>query len=378
MSVAGERVSTRLPDFPWDTIAGAKRRAAEHPGGIVDLSVGTPVDPTPDVVQQALRDAANAPGYPQVWGTPELRRAIIDHLSTTWNSVPLVEQQVMPVIGTKWLVAWLPTLLGLGPDDVVVIPRTAYPTYRVGAELCGAQIVECDDPSALPAGTKLVWINSPANPHGAILDREQLRAWVQVTRDVGAVLASDECYAEFAWDEPAWSVLDQSVCGQDADGVLCCYSLSKESNLAGYRGGFVAGDAGLIGELLALGKHTGMMLATPVLAAMTAALSDRRHVQDQRERYRARRELLGAALIEAGFTIDDSQGSLYLWSTRGEDCRATVDWLAELGILAAPGDFYGESGRHHVRIALTAPDERIMAAAERLRETTRAAAAPRG
>ncbi len=365
--MSGERVSVRLPDFPWDTIAGAKARAGEHPDGLIDLSVGTPVDPTPEVVQRALVDAANAPGYPQVWGTPALRRAIIDHLMSTWNSVSLVEQQVMPVIGTKWLVAWLPTLLGLGADDIVVIPTTAYPTYRVGAELVGARVVECDDPSQLPEGTKLVWINSPANPHGAILDREQLRGWVSATRAMGAVLASDECYAEFAWEEPAWSVLDQAVAGQDASGLLCCYSLSKESNLAGYRGGFVAGDQGLVTELLALGKHTGMMLPTPVLAAMTVALTDRRHVQDQRERYRARRDLLGSALIEAGFTIDDSQGSLYLWSSRGEDCRATLDWLAELGILAAPGDFYGEAGRQHVRIALTATDEQIMAAAQRLR-----------
>lgn len=361
------RLSSRLPDFPWDTIAVAKARAQAHPEGIVDLSVGTPVDPTPAVAQAALTAAANAPGYPTVWGPASLRQAVIDHLHERWNTPLLTEQSVLPVIGTKWLVAWLPTLLGLGPDDTVVIPTTAYPTYRVGAELVGATVLECDDPAALKdAQPRLVWINSPANPHGAILSRQQVRAWVEFARRSGAVLASDECYGEFAWDAEPVSVLDVDVCGGDLTGLLAAHSLSKQSNLAGYRAGFVAGDPDLVTELLALGKHTGMMLPSPVLAAMEAVLRDRAHVGEQRERYRHRRGLLRDALERAGFTIDHSEGSIYLWASRGEDCRATVDWLAERGILVAPGDFYGEAGRRHVRIGLTAPDERIDAAARRL------------
>lgn len=359
-------LSSRLPDFPWDTIAAAKARAGEHPDGIVDLSVGTPVDPTPAVARDALTAASDAHGYPQVWGTPGLRAAIIAHLRTRWGAGELNEHQVMPVIGTKWLVAWLPTLLNLGAGDVVVIPTTAYPTYRVGAELVGATVVECDDPAAIPASAKLIWINSPANPHGAILWREQLVAWIEAARRVGAVLTSDECYGEFAWDAEAFSVLDEGLNGGSVDGLLAVMSTSKESNLAGYRAGFVAGDEGLVRELLALGKHTGMMLGSPTLAAMQAVLSDREHVTEQRERYLARRRVMRAALEAAGFRIDHSEGSLYLWATRGEDCRVTVDWLAERGILAAPGDFYGEAGRQHVRIALTATDERIAAAVERL------------
>ncbi|MGJ6980914.1 succinyldiaminopimelate transaminase [Aestuariimicrobium soli] len=359
-------LSSRLPDFPWDTIAAAKARAGEHPDGIVDLSVGTPVDPTPAVARDALAAASDAHGYPQVWGTPGLRQAIITHLRTRWGAGDLTEHQVMPVIGTKWLVAWLPTLLNLGAGDVVVIPTTAYPTYRVGAELVGATVVESDDPSSLPEGTRLVWINSPANPHGAILSRDELAAWITAARSAGAVLASDECYGEFAWEAEATSVLDDGLNGGSVDGLLAVMSTSKESNLAGYRAGFVAGDEALVRELLALGKHTGMMLGSPTLAAMQAVLSDRAHVAEQRERYLARRRVLREALEGAGFTVDHSEGSLYLWSTRGEDCRATLDWLAERGILAAPGDFYGEAGRRHVRIALTATDERIAAAVERL------------
>lgn len=365
-----------LPDFPWDSIAAAKQRAGEHPGGIVDLSVGTPVDPSPEVARRALCEAADAHGYPQVWGTPALREAILAHVRGRWDAAPMDERGVLPVIGTKLLVAMLPTMLGLGPDDTVVIPTIAYPTYDVGARLVGARVVTCDDPDDLPRAGEpgapaLVWTNSPANPHGAVMAPERVRAWIDYARSVGAVLASDECYGEFVYEGRARSVLDAELNGGSVEGLLAVMSTSKESNLAGYRAGFVAGDPGVVQQLLALGKHLGMMVPAPVQAAMAAVLGDRAHVAEQVERYRARREVLGAALRVAGFRIDDSEGSLYLWAARetpagDEDCRQTLDWLAERGILVAPGDFYGEAGRTHVRIGLTATDERIAAAAERL------------
>lgn len=360
-------LASRLPDFPWDSLAGAKATAQSHPGGICDLSVGTPVDPTPAVARDALVAAADRwAGYPTVWGTPALRASILGYLERRWKASGLTERNVLPVVGTKELVAWLPTQLGLGPDDLVVIPSTAYPTYEVGAAIVGARIQRCDDPSQIEGTPALVWINSPANPHGAILSKDQLRAWVEYARQTGAVLASDECYGEFAWDAEPFSVLDASICGGSVDGLLAVHSLSKRSNMAGYRGGFIAGDEKLCMELLELRKHGGMMLPGPVQEAMAAALADHTHVEEQRERYLARRAVLKPALEEAGFTIDHSEGSLYLWATRGEDCRATVDWLAERGILAAPGDFYGTQSGRYVRIALTATDERINAAAQRL------------
>ncbi len=359
-------LASRLPDFPWDTIAEAKQRASTHPGGIADLSVGTPVDPTPQLVTDALVAAAQSPGYPTVWGTPELRRAIVGYLADRWGSIELGDANVLSVIGTKEVVASLPTQLALGPDDLVVIPTTAYPTYEVGARLAGCRIQACDRPEDIEGTPSLVWINSPANPHGAILDAEATRAWVDYCRRVGAVLAADECYGEFGWEAEPVSVLHPDVCGGSADGLLALHSMSKRSNMAGYRAGFIAGDQRLVADLLALRKHAGMMAPAPVQAAMAAALADHQHVEQQRERYLARRRSLKAALEQAGFTIDHSEGSLYLWATRGEDCRATVDWLAERGILAAPGDFYGPAGARHVRIALTATDERIAAAVERL------------
>lgn len=356
-----------LPDFPWDRLDRAKARAQAHPDGIVDLSVGTPVDPTPAVGQQALIEAANSPGYPTVWGTPDLRTAIEGYLHDRWGSVPLTDRALLPVIGTKELVAQLPFLLGLGADDLVVIPETAYPTYAVGAELVGAKVVTCDDPAQIAElNPALVWINSPANPHGAILTAEQLSHWVRYCRDKGAVLASDECYGEFGWDAEPISVLHPMVNRGSLDGVLALFSLSKRSNVAGYRAGFLAGDPELAAGLRELRRHSGGMIPAPVQAAMAALLADHQHVTEQRQRYLERRQRLRPALEAAGFRIDNSEGSLYLWCTRDEPAQASVDWLAERGILVAPGDFYGTSSGNQVRVALTATDERIDAAAARL------------
>ncbi len=368
-----EPLSSHLPDFPWDTIAGARKRAGAHPDGICDLSVGTPVDPVPQLALDALAaSGARWAGYPTTWGTKALREAIVGYMTDRWGASGLTERDVLPVIGTKELVAWLPVLLGLGEGDSVVFPATAYPTYEVGARIAGATPVPCDDPAALAAiKPKLVWINSPANPHGAILTPEQTRAWVDAARAVGAVLASDECYGEFGWDAEPVSVLADEICGGSHAGLLAVHSLSKRSNVAGFRAGWVAGDGDLVSELLAVRKHAGMMVPGPIQDAMVPLLSDHAHVDEQRERYRRRRETLRPALESAGFRIEHSQGSLYLWATRDEDCRASVDFLAGLGILAAPGDFYGDAGRRHVRVALTASDERIEAAARRLREASR-------
>ena len=361
-------LSGRLPDFPWDTIAGARDRARAHPDGICDLSVGTPVDPVPQLALDALAASASGwAGYPTVWGTPALREAIRGYLEGRWSSVPLGDSNVLPVIGTKELVAHLPLQLGVGPGDTVVIPTTAYPTYEVGARIAGAEVLATDDPvEAAAARPRLIWINSPANPHGAILGADALRAWVDAARSVGAVLASDECYGEFGWDAEPVSVLHPDVCGGTPEGLIAAHSLSKRSNVAGYRAGFLAGCSSLLGELLEVRKHSGLMVPGPVQDAMVALLGDHDHVAEQRGRYLARRAVLKPALEAAGFRIDHSEGSLYLWATRGEDCRATVDWLAERGILAAPGDFYGAASGRHVRIALTASDERIAAAGSRL------------
>ena len=361
------RLTAALPDFPWDSLAEAKSRAGAHPGGIVDLSVGTPVDPTPEIGRHALAGAADSPGYPLTSGTTPLREAMAAYLTDRWGAVGLAPAATLPAIGTKELVAWLPTLLGLGPDDLVVFPTMAYPTYEVGARIAGCRFLAADDPAEVGEGRPaLVWLNSPSNPTGQILDAAELRRRVDWARARGAIVASDECYGEFGWDAEPVSVLHPSVSGGDLTGLLALHSLSKRSNLAGYRAGFVAGDESLVGELLAVRKHAGMIMPRPVQEAMRVLLADQDHVDEQRERYARRRALLRPALETAGFSIDHSEGSLYLWATRGESGRQTVDWLADRGILVAPGDFYGAAAAQHVRVALTATDERVAAAADRL------------
>ena len=380
-----------LPDFPWDQLTPFKEQALAYPEGIVDLSVGTPVDPTPEPVQEALRAAADAPGYPQTWGTPALREAVADWFARR-RGVPDVDPDgVLPTIGSKEVVAWLPTLLGLGPGEVVGFPGVAYPTYDVGARLARAtpQVIDglaAFGPPTAATTPRLLWINTPSNPTGRVLGVEHLRKVVRWAREHGVVVASDECYAELDWREPTTaggpantgtpntgtpstgtpSILDPAVCDGDHTGLLCVYSLSKQSNLAGYRAAFVAGDVALVRHLLELRKHAGMIMPWPVQQAMRAALQDDAHVAIQKERYRGRRDVLLRALTSAGWQIDHSEAGLYLWATRGSDAWEVVAQLAALGILVAPGTFYGRAGERHVRIALTATDDAIHAAADRL------------
>ena len=353
--------------FPWDTLTDAAATARSHPEGIVDLSVGTPVDPVAPVIRAALAEASAAPGYPWTAGTPELRAAAVAALQRRYAVSGVADSAVLPVIGSKELIAWLPTLLGLGPEDLVVIPELAYPTYEVGARLAGAGVMAADSLTQLgPRTPAVIYLNSPSNPTGKVLGVEHLRKVVEWARDRGTVVVSDECYLGLGWEEQPISVLHPEVCDGDHTGLLAVHSLSKSSSLAGYRAGFVVGDPVLVGELLAVRKHAGMMVPTPVQAAMVAALEDDEHQHQQRERYAERRAVLLATFRSADFTVDLSDAGLYLWATRGEPCRDTVARLAERGILVAPGEFYGPRGAQHVRVALTATDERIAAAAARL------------
>ena len=329
--------------------------------------MGTPVDPVAPLIRDALAAASSAPGYPTTAGTPALRASAIAALSRRYGITGVADDAVLPVIGTKELIAWLPTLLGLGPDDVVVVPELAYPTYEVGAQLAGAQLVRADSLTQLgPQSPALVYLNSPSNPTGKVLGVDHLRKVVGWARERGVLVASDECYLGLGWDAQPYSVLHPDVCDGDHTGLLAVHSLSKTSSLAGYRAGFVAGDLAVVAELLAVRKHAGMMVPTPIQAAMVAALDDDPHELLQRERYQHRRALLLPALQAAGLTVDDSEAGLYLWATRGEPCRDTLAWLAQVGILVAPGEFYGPRGSHHVRVALTATDERVAAAVQRL------------
>ncbi|MFC8303602.1 succinyldiaminopimelate transaminase [Specibacter sp. NPDC057265] len=368
----------QLPEYPWDALAPYQLRAAAHPDGVVNLSIGTPVDPTPALIQDALRAAADAPGYPTTHGSLALRQAVVEWFARRRNVTGLDPANVLPTVGSKELVAWLPLLLGLRAGDVVVRPKVAYPTYDMGAVFAGAQAVAADSLDELDAATRarvrLVWVNSPGNPTGMVRGVDDFAQLVRTARELGAVVASDECYGELGWGrwdpehggEPVPSVLDPRVSGGSHESLLAIYSLSKQSNLAGYRAAFAAGDGALVANLVNSRKHAGMIVPHPVQEAMRVALGEDGHVRAQKALYRRRREQLSAALAAFGLTIHHSEAGLYLWCTAGEDTWITIGRLADLGILAGPGTFYGEAGQGFVRVALTGSDERIDAAVRRL------------
>ena len=368
----------QLADYPWDALAPYLQTASQHPDGLVNLSIGTPVDPTPALIQEALSAAADAPGYPTTHGTPALRQAIVEWFARRRNVPGLDPADVMPTVGSKELVAWLPLLLGLGAGDVIVRPTVAYPTYDMGATFAGATSVAADSLDELDAETlarvRLVWVNSPGNPTGIVRDADDLAELVRAAREIGAVVASDECYGELGWGqwdvenggEAVPSVLDPRVSGGSNENLLAIYSLSKQSNVAGYRAAFVAGDSAIMTNLINSRKHAGMIVPYPVQEAMRVALADETHVQEQKALYRRRREQLVGALEAFGLTIHHSEAGLYLWCTAGEDTWTTIGRLAERGIVAGPGTFYGEAGHGFIRVALTGSDERIAAAVRRL------------
>jgi len=351
----------KLPDFPWDALAPYSKIAHQHPKGAIDLSQGTPVDSTPQLIQSALIKSADSPRYPVTAGTKELQDAIrnwaINHLGASG------EFDVLPVIGSKELVAWLPTIL---QSKKVIYPEIAYPTYLVGALIAQAEPIAVGIDAQSWPGADFAWVNTPSNPTGRVHSEPELRATIKWARENDGTLVCDECYIDFGDSATPTSLLKFTE--GDNTNILVVHSLSKRSSMAGYRGAFLIGDAKLISQIREIRKHAGMMVPLPIQNAMVAALSDETHVVEQRARYNARRAVLAPALIAAGFKIEETAAGLYIWCTRSEDCWKSVEWLANLGIVATPGSFYGEVGASHIRIAMTATDAQISDAAARIKE----------
>jgi len=353
------------PPYPYDRLDELKALADRHEGGVVDLSVGTPVDPPPAVVVDALAEASGARGYPPSVGTPAYREAASAWMARRLGAT-VDPAQVAACIGTKELVAGLPQLLRLRrPDrDTVLYPAISYPTYAMGARLAGCRAVPytaLDDIAEEDAARALcLWVNVPANPTGELGDLGAAAAW---GRAQGVPVLSDECYVEFTWDGPRRTILEHG-----ADGVLAVHSLSKRSNLAGARAGFYAGDGDLVHYLSEVRKHAGFMVPGPVQAAAVAAWGDDAHVDEQRERYWRRLQAMQAALADAGIEAPLPAGAFYLWVPAPDgDAWALARRLAtEAGTLVSPGEFYGPAGADHVRIAVVQPDDRIALVAARL------------
>ncbi len=370
------------PPYPHDRLVTMRRLAEALPGGLIDLSIGNPVDPVPDVVVRALRDtASNGNGYPYTIGSPEFRAAASGWMHRRFD-INIPDNDVLACVGTKELVASLPRLLHLrNPErDTVLYPAVSYPTYAMGAQLAGLRAVPVpmDDAWQLDlvrisdsdAERSLVlWLNYPSNPTGAVADTDRVQKTINWARQRGILVASDECYCEFTCDENGKPADPISALSQGSDGVLAVHSLSKRSNMAGYRAGFVAGDSELVHYLGEVRKHAGMMVASPVQAAAVAALNDDAHVEEQRNRYIARRLLMLDAFEEFGLAHDGGPLAFYLWL---RDANGTDDgWeiaanLAEAGILVTPGDIYGVLGADHIRVSLAASDKDLASAVERI------------
>jgi len=370
------------PIYPYLRLDALKQRATEAPGSLVDLSVGTPNDPVPEIVVEALAKAGpGAAGYPRAIGGPALREAAAGWMERSFG-VSVDPVQVVNVIGTKELVASLPHLLRLKDPsrDTVLYPAVSYPTYAMGAQLggCRAAPVPLGDGwhldlaaiSEEDAGRALLlWVNEPGNPTGsqsAAGPLEEAVAWAQAR---GIVVASDECYVEFNWDDSGEVVPGATALQAGVDGVLAVHSLSKRSNMAGYRCGFLAGDADLVAYIASVRTHAGMMVPGPIQAAATAAWNDDAHVEVQRARYAERRSYVRSRLADAGLADAGGPSSFYLWACSAdpaEDGWAVTARLAETGTLVAAGDLYGDGGAPYVRIALVAPLERLELAFDRM------------
>lgn len=296
-------------------------------------------------------------------GSKELREAISRYCREVLGATG--EFDVLPTIGSKELVAWLPLLL---QAEHVIIPKIAYPTYRVGALLARSRITEVEiDATSWPKPDEstLIWINTPSNPTGRVHSQEEMKA-VLALRSSGAVVASDECY--FSFPDSKVPISTFRVANGENGGLLVVHSLSKRSNIAGYRGAFVAGDPTLIARLLEIRKHAGMMMPAPIQRATAIALSDEVHVKEQAARYADRRARLRPALESAGFRTEHSEAGLYLWCSNGSSDWDQVDWFAERGVIVTPGRFYGDAGINHIRIALTASDRAIDKVIDRISE----------
>jgi succinyldiaminopimelate transaminase len=364
------------PAYPYDRLDDLRMVAASLRGGCVDLSIGTPRDPPPPEVVEALARSGEERGYPSSPGSAAFRTAAAEWLARRFG-VTVVPEQVAACIGTKELVAGLPHWLRLRTPnrDTVLYPAVSYPTYAMGATLarCRAVAVPVDERWRLQldavdeedaARALCLWVNSPGNPAGGLDD---LRAAAQWGRERGVPVLSDECYVEFTWDGRGRTVLEAGN-----DGVIAVHSLSKRSNLAGVRVGFYAGDATLVRYLSELRRHAGFMVPGPGQAAAVVAWADDKHVEVQRERYRRRLEVMRDALATIGVDAPLPGGGFYLWAPAADnDGWALARQLAERGgVLVSPGELYGDAGRGHVRIAMVESDERLELVCERLADSS--------
>ena len=363
------------PPYPYDRLNRLKPIADAFEGGSVDLSIGTPFDPPPAAVIEALGTSGAERGYPPSVGTAVFRMACSNWMQRRLG-VDVPVDQIAAAVGTKEFVASLPGYMKLRhPErDTVLYPAISYPSYAMGATLgqCRSESVPFGPDGALDLGAVdqadidralLLWVNSPGNPTGHLDDLEAAATW---GRSNGIPVFSDECYIEFTWDGQPRTILEHGL-----EGVVAVHSLSKRSNLAGARAGFYAGDPEIVDFLKSVRQHGGMLVPGPVQAAAAVAFDDDVHVQEQRDRYRSRLELLADVISEwSGIDVPRPGGAFYLWIPVEDGWQFTERLAAEGGAIVSPGEFYGVDGTNFVRVAVVQPDDKIELVARRLAAAT--------
>lgn len=347
--------------FPWDELQKYKKSVK------YDLSVGSPKDDVSPKVKEVLASFSNAHSYPTTIGLTQLQDSIIKWLKNVRKIDNVQPKNIVPTIGSKEAVALLPQMLGIGknPQDIIVRPKYAYPTYDIGAKICNVKTIATDNIGdwAGNKNVKLIWLNSPNNPTGEIFSDQYFKDVVSEARKIGAYVVSDECYAMFDFRDDlktnrVASVLNKDVCGGDFTNLLMLYSLSKASNLAGYRASFIAGDEILIKSILQIRKHVGMMVPTPIQGAFACALDDVDFTKMIVEKYFNRYQILKDAFLKNNYQVEKSEGGLYLWvKTKRGNCFDELDYFAEKSILFAPGLFYSDDADKYIRVSLTCTDE---------------------
>ena len=354
-----------LPTYFTDLATAARQRDPD--AAWIDLSIGDPDEPTPSFIRQALIDGVDEVlKYPTAAGRGDLREAVAAWMHRRHGVTVDPDVHVLPSSGSKEAIFHLPLALvdPNGDRRGVIWGDPAYPIYDRGARLAGGH----SDPVPLEhasgwrlelerladarlAQTCLAWINYPHNPTGATVDIDYLRTQIATARQHGLVLASDECYQEIWFDQPAPSVLE--ACDGDFSGVICFVSLSKRSAMTGYRSGAIIGDPALIARLRTMRVNLGTASQSFVQAAAIAAWGDQAHVDERRAEVAAKRQVFLDFFADAGIEVSPSDGTFYVWfrAPDGDDaayCQALLD----AHIIATPGRSFGPHGAGWVRIAL--------------------------
>lgn len=357
---------TSLKTYPAVELERRKAAVLAQGKRLYDFSVGDPTEPTPQFIQDALKDGLTPRcGYPAVRGDAAVRAAIAGYIERRFSVQVDPDTQVLPTSGSKEAVFHLP-LLVIDPraeDRAVAFPDPGYPAYQRGVLFAGGEPVPVplsgdhvfrpwELPDDVVARLRMVWINTPHNPSGAVTSIGDLRRAADFCRAHDIVLVSDESYAD-VWlsCEPPPSLLQAGV-----EGVLVLHSLSKRSGMTGYRSGFLAGDPELVRQLARLRSNPGLVPQSFVNAAATVAWSDDAHVAQRRALFASKQALLRAHFADLGLEVVGSEAGLYVW-VRTPAGRQDEDWALELlehGIVVSPGPMFSVcgGGQGFVRLAL--------------------------